>query len=141
MNITIIIIGTIVALVVIYLFKRMPSNRRVLAYSLLLATFPVYYWVFAFYALDYCALFLEIIAGLIFFPIAYLYLRFQNLLFLYLLAAGYLLHSAYDGFHHFLFINSGTPYWWPAFCGSVDFILGAYLIFYATWRSEVITNR
>jgi hypothetical protein len=48
-----------------------------------------------------------------------------------MLALGYIAHGVYDVIHHQLFINSGAPLWWPEFCGTVDILIGVYLIAFA----------
>ncbi len=41
------------------------------------------------------------------------------------------MHAIYDYYHDDLFINPGTPTWWPEFCGSIDIIIGVYIIYLA----------
>ena len=54
----------------------------------------------------------------------------KNLRFtLLLLAIGYVAHGVYDIVHEHLFINPGMPVWCPAFCGTIDILIAAYLAF------------
>ena len=124
-------IGIVIAVLIIYLLNKWHPNNRPRIYAVLLATFPVYYWLFALYKLDYKAFLLELGAGLVFILIAYFYLKFRYIKFLYILSAGYLIHGLYDIFHYLLFVSPGIPSWWPEFCGAVDLILGVYLVVYA----------
>ena len=41
---------------------------------------------------------------------------------------GILLHGVFDFLRPILITNSGVPAWWPAFCGGVDVLLGAWVI-------------
>lgn len=38
------------------------------------------------------------------------------------------LHGVFDFLRPAVISNSGVPAWWPAFCGSVDILLGAWVI-------------
>lgn len=48
----------------------------------------------------------------------------------WLVAAGLIGHAIFDSFHHLLIENSGMPVWWPGFCLSIDYTLGAFLAYY-----------
>jgi len=96
-------------------------------YPALLATFPVYYWVFALYAADLAALPPEILAGIPFLAIAWIASTARSRWAWWLLAAAYVAHAAYDFCHDLLVTNAGVPAWWPFFCGSVDVLIGAYI--------------
>lgn len=45
-----------------------------------------------------------------------------------LVGAGILLHGVFDFLRPLFISNSGVPAWWPAFCGGVDILLGAWVI-------------
>lgn len=45
-----------------------------------------------------------------------------------LVGAGILLHGVFDFVRPLFISNSGVPAWWPAFCGGVDILLGAWVI-------------
>jgi hypothetical protein len=124
-------IGVLVAIVVVLGFRagRLEATRWV--YPALLATFPVYYWVFAVYASDYRALPGEIVASVAFLAIAFIAYEFRSFATLLLQSVGYVAHAAYDFHHDALLSNSGVPTWWPEFCGSVDVLLGCYLAWLA----------
>ena len=49
----------------------------------------------------------------------------------FVLSLGYIGHGIYDAVHIHLFENPGMPIWWPEFCGTVDIIMGLYLIVYS----------
>ncbi|HET7057137.1 MAG TPA: hypothetical protein VFI05_00310 [Nitrospiraceae bacterium] len=131
MNIYALSIGVVVGVIVLLHLKATKRESTNWAYPLLLATFPVFYWAFAVYAADYAALLREFVAGAAFLVIAYIACRFKSPGTLLLLAVGYIGHAAYDVYHNLLFVNGGTPAWWPEFCGSVDVLLGGYVAYLA----------
>ncbi|KFL37342.1 hypothetical protein N788_10100 [Arenimonas donghaensis DSM 18148 = HO3-R19] len=101
------------------------------AYPALLATFPVYYWAFALLGASLHALPAEILAGMAFIAIAHVAAWRKNRGTQVALAIGYLAHGVYDIFHDHWVSNAGVPSWWPEFCGSVDLLVGAYLMLLA----------
>ena len=131
MNFYALAIGIVIASYVIIRFRKTRLEKKKWIYPVFLATFPVYYWVFAVYASDYDALTNELAISLGFLAIAYVAYKLSSVMGLLLLAVGYIAHAGYDVVHNSLFYNSGTPLWWPEFCGSVDVLIGLYLIFFA----------
>ncbi|QSX40565.1 hypothetical protein [Shewanella cyperi] len=124
-------VGIITAMLIMGHFKRTGLERGRLAYPLLLASFPCYYFAFALYGLDMSALGLELLTSLVFLALVWWAIRASRRLAASLIALGCLLHGGYDALHQFLFLNPGTPAWWPEFCGAVDMILGGYLVYLA----------
>jgi hypothetical protein len=51
-----------------------------------------------------------------------------------MVGAFWILHALYDLSHTQFFTNVGVPVWYPVFCFSVDFVVGAYLL----WLSRRI---
>lgn len=45
-----------------------------------------------------------------------------------LVGIGIFMHGVFDFARPSFISNSGVPTWWPAFCGSVDVLLGAWVI-------------
>ena len=123
--------GVITAVLIIGYFKKTKLQHSRLAYPLLLASFPVYYFVFAVYAGDTTAFINETGTGIIFIAISLLAIYSKRKNAALMVGAGCILHAAYDAYHDVFFINQGTPAWWPEFCGSIDLILGVYLIYLA----------
>ena len=107
----------------------MGYEKRNLAYPLLLSTFPVYYWIFAIYSNDYSALFNEIIVGMIFMILALIALKISKFKGLLVLTAGFIGHGFYDVVHVNIYSHSVAPLWWPEFCGSLDLLLGMYVLY------------
>ena len=129
MNVIALIVGTLIAALIIEKFGTAHSIRSIKQYIVLLATFPFYYFVFAIAASDFNALYYEIYLSIGFLLVAYLAYKVKNAAALVVLAMGYIFHAIYDVIHEELFINSGTPTWWPEFCGAVDVIVGIYLLY------------
>lgn len=129
MNITALVIGFLTTCLIIYKFNHYASYKRHKAYVVLLATFPVYYWIFALYARDSGALINEIIAGVAFFVTAALAYKYGSIKGLIILAIGFVAHGIYDVVHLSLYPHSVAPIWWPEFCGSVDILLGIYMLY------------
>jgi len=124
-------VGTVIAVLVVLHLKATKRENTRWAYPLLLATFPVYYCIFAVFGSDYSALLGEFLVGVVFLAIAFVAYKFRSLGTLLLLATGYIAHAAYDFYHNLLLSNAGTPVWWPEFCGSVDVLLGGYVAYLA----------
>lgn len=131
MNLYVLIIGAIVVVLVILRFKAKRLENTKWAYPFFLATFLVYYWVFAVYASDYAALLNEFIIGVAFLAVAYITYKLKSFVALLLLAIGYIAYAAYDIYHNLFFVNAGVPTWWPDFCGSVDALIGGYVAYLA----------
>jgi hypothetical protein len=131
MNVYALSIGVITAILIIWHFKRRKLEDAQLPYPILLSTFPLYYFVFAIYASDYLALYKEAGVSLIFFVLVYLAIKSKRKTSASIVALGCIAHAIYDAYHNIFFINTGTPVWWLEFCGSIDLIIGTYLICFA----------
>jgi len=104
MNLYALAIGIVIAIYLVIRFRKMRLENKKWAYSVVLATFPVYYWVFAVYASDYDALAIEVIIGFVFFAIAYMAYKLNSFMGLLLLAIGYIAHAVYDVAHNSFFL-------------------------------------
>ena len=128
MNLYALAAGVAGAIFVVVFFRNTKLEKRRWTYPLLLSTFPVFYWVFAVYGSDSTALQREVLAGLSFFALSYWAYRLGSSSALLVLGIGYTGHAIYDFGHNALFVNSGAPSWWPEFCGSIDLLIGIYLL-------------
>jgi uncharacterized membrane protein HdeD (DUF308 family) len=45
-----------------------------------------------------------------------------------LVGIGIAAHGVFDLVHDILIENSGVPSWWPSFCGSIDVVLGLWVV-------------
>ena len=123
-----IIAALFIALLTIGGIKYARAENQPWAYPLTLALYPLFYLGFAYYAKDFAALKNELLFALPIFLICLISARKNIRYSAFLLAAGYIGHGVYDIAHPLLFSNPGTPLWWPEFCGTIDVIIGAYLI-------------
>lgn len=128
MNIPAVIIAVAVALALIAINRKTDRSYRFMGYPALMMALPACYWVIALASSDYDALMLELGAGVLFIVLATLCVHYQHKGHSILLGTGWLLHGLYDAVLGSLFINAGTPIWWPEFCGTVDVLVGGYLI-------------
>lgn len=103
-------------------------------YATVLIVIASYYVLFAFIAQQ--AILPEAIAASLFSAIAVL----GAYRWMPLIGIGILLHGVFDLIHPFIIDNPGVPLWWPAFCGGVDIVLGAWVI-YITLNGKTLTQR
>jgi len=57
-----------------------------------------------------------------------------------LIASGLMAHGLFDLAHNAMIQNAAVPVWWPPFCGTVDVIVGLWLLRLA-WQGQVITPK
>ena len=53
-----------------------------------------------------------------------------------LVGIGIVAHGLFDFVHDGIVENSGVPIWWPSFCGSIDVVLGLWVISLARSREK-----
>ncbi len=131
MNIFALITGIFIALFIISRLNKAIVQNDSGHYPALLATFPLYYWAFAIYAKDDAALLAEVFVGILFIAIAWLAYTLNRPKSLILLAVGFIGHGVYDVLHQAIYSHSVAPNWWPEFCGSIDVLLGVYVLWLA----------
>jgi hypothetical protein len=100
-------------------------------YSLGLLTLPTLYAFFALRVGDEAVGLREMIYGLPFLAagLAFAFVSVRKSA--VLVGAFWILHGLYDLVHDQFISNAGVPNWYPAFCFSVDVVIGAYLIWLA----------
>ncbi|MCC2616187.1 hypothetical protein LJ739_08045 [Aestuariibacter halophilus] len=136
MNLFALLCGVIIAAAIVKGLHHCPGERATRLYAALLATFPLYYWAFALYAGDSMVLLDEMVIGIGFFALAYVAITLRKLDGLIILACGFIVHGVYDLIHPTLFVNPGTPLWWPEFCAAVDTAIGVYLLHWAITATD-----
>ncbi len=102
-------------------------------YALSLITLPLIYVGFALLADAETAAWLELVVGIPFIVAGVLLARHAPRAVFAMLGLLWLSHGLYDLAHGHLFVNPGTPTWYPAFCAGVDVAIGVYLLL--RWRS------
>lgn len=126
-----IIAGVLVAGSMIFGMKFSKTENKPWAYPLVLSTYPMFYFGFAIVANGQAALMQELKYAMPIFIICIISAIKDIKYSAFVLALGYIGHGIYDVVHIHLFENPGMPIWWPEFCGTVDIIMGLYLIVYA----------
>ena len=93
-------------------------------YPTALVVIASYYCLFAVLGGSNSALAQEMLAAVVFIVIAAVGFRTN----LWLVAAGIAGHGIFDALHGYVIHNPGLPVWWPAFCGTIDIVIAAYLV-------------
>lgn len=128
MNTLPVIIGAVLAVILAGFARLTNFDRDRSYYAVVLIVIATYYVLFACMANE--AIVTEIFAASIFLLLAILGgLRWQILL-----GIGIFLHGVFDLMHGYIISNPGVPIWWPAFCASIDIVLGLWVVFLVVIR-------
>ena len=92
-------------------------------YPTVLIVVAWYYVLFAVMGGSSRALVVEVAAMTLFGLCAVAGFKYQ----FWLVVAGLAAHGVFDAVHGSLVSNPGVPEWWPAFCGSIDVTMGAFV--------------
>ena len=103
-------------------FTRFDEDRSF--YSTILIIIASYYLLFAVLGNSSHALMWELAVAVAFSIVAIVGAFFLP----ELVGAGIMAHGIFDFVHDTLIENPGVPSWWPAFCGSIDVVLGLWVI-------------
>lgn len=120
-----VIVGVLLAIGVAALgkFTRFDEDRSF--YSTVLIIIASYYVLFAVLGGSGHALVWELLIAVAFSTVAIIGALFLPML----VGAGIIAHGLFDFFVHDVLIeNSGMPAWWPTFCGSIDVLLGLWVV-------------
>jgi len=126
-------IGVILAAVMAFLARITNFDRDRSYYAVVLIVIASYYVLFACIAGE--AIVAEIFVASIFSVLAIVGVFRWPLL----LGIGIFMHGAFDLVHGHIISNSGVPVWWPAFCASIDIVLGIWVI-YLVKTKKGLTN-
>jgi len=126
-------IGIILAVVMAFLARVTNFDRDRSYYAVVLIVIASYYVLFACIANE--AIVVEIFVASIFSVLAIVGTFRWPLL----LGIGIFMHGIFDLVHGYTISNSGVPVWWPAFCGSIDVVLGLWVI-YLVQTKKGLTN-
>ena len=128
-----VVIGLLLAVGIATLarFTRFDEDRSF--YSTILVIIASYYVLFAVLGGSRQALGWELVIGVVFSAVAII----GALLLPALVGIGIIAHGLFDLVHDVLITNSGVPTWWPSFCGSIDVLLGLWVLLFTrsapTW--------
>jgi hypothetical protein len=119
-----VVVGVLLAVGIAALakFTRFDEDRSF--YSTVLVIIASYYVLFAVLGGSGHALVWELVIAVVFSTVAII----GALFFPTLVGAGIIAHGLFDLVHEVIIENSGVPAWWPSFCGSLDALLGLWVI-------------
>jgi hypothetical protein len=119
-----ILVGVLLAIGVAALakFTRFDQDRSF--YSTVLVIIASYYVLFAVLDGSGHALVWELVIAVAFSTVAII----GALVLPTLVGIGIVAHGLFDLVHDGLIENPGVPAWWPGFCGSIDIVLGLWVI-------------
>lgn len=119
-----VVVGVLLAVGIAALakFTRFDEDRSF--YSTVLVIIASYYVLFAVLDGSGHALVWELVIAVAFSTVAIIGALFLPTL----VGAGIMAHGLFDLVHHAIIENSGVPTWWPSFCGSIDVVLGLWVI-------------
>lgn len=119
-----VVIGLLLAVGIAALarFTRFDEDRSF--YSTILVIIASYYVLFAVLGGSRHALGWELVIAVVFSAVAII----GALVLPALVGIGIIAHGLFDLVHDVLITNSGVPTWWPSFCGSIDVLLGLWVL-------------
>lgn len=111
-------------------FTRFDQDRSF--YFTVLVVIASYYVLFAVMGGSGYALIWELVIAAVFSTVAIV----GALFFPTLVGIGIVAHGLFDLVHDGIVENAGVPTWWPGFCGSIDVVLGLWVISLARSREK-----
>lgn len=129
-----VVIGVLSAVAIAALARFTRFDRDRSFYSTVLVIIPSYYIVFAVMGGSSRALVWELLAAVAFSTVAIM----GALYFPLLVGVGIVAHGLFDFVHYMMIQDAGVPDWWPGFCGSLDVVLGFWVM--GLSRSEGTTK-
>ena len=119
-----IVVGVLLGVGVAALGKFTRFDQERSFYSTVLVIIGSYYVLFAVLGGSGHALVWELVVAVAFSVIAITGALYVPIL----VGIGITAHGLFDLVHDDLIENSGVPTWWPGFCGSIDVVLGLWVI-------------
>ena len=119
-----VVIGVLSAVAIAALARSTGFDRDRSFYPTVLVVIAAYYILFAVMGGSRQALAWEIVVAVAFSTVAITgALRLPLLV-----GVGIFSHGLFDFVHYMMIQDAGVPDWWPAFCGSLDVVLGLWVI-------------
>jgi len=113
---------TAVAIAVLARYTRFDQDRSF--YPTVLVVIAAYYILFAVMGGSRHALVWELVIAVVFSAVAIMGALHLPVL----VGVGIVAHGLFDFVHHTMIEDAGVPNWWPGFCGSLDVVLGLWVI-------------
>lgn len=132
-----ILVGVLLAIAIAALakFTRFDEDRSF--YPTVLVIIASYYVLFAVLDGSSHALVWELAIAVAFSTIAILGALFLPTL----VGIGIIAHGLFDAVHDSIIENTAVPIWWPIFCGSLDVLLGLWVITLTRSRPNAMFRR
>jgi len=118
------LVGVLTAVAIAALAKSTRFDQDRSFYPTVLVVIASYYLLFAVMGGSGQALAWELVAAVAFSAVAIIGALHLPLL----VGAGIVAHGFFDLVHFTMMENAGVPDWWPGFCGSLDVVLGLWVI-------------
>lgn len=119
-----IVVGVLLAIAIAALAKFTRFDEERSFYSTVLVIIASYYVLFAVLGGSSHALVWELVIAVVFSTVAIIGALFLPTL----VGTGIIAHGLFDLVHDIIIENSGVLTWWPIFCGSLDVLLGLWVI-------------
>lgn len=119
-----VVIGVLSAVAIAALARFTRFDRDRSFYATVLVIIPTYYIVFAVMGGSSQALVWELAAAVAFSTVAIVGALHLPLL----VGVGIVAHGLFDLVHYMMIQDAGVPDWWPGFCGSLDVVLGLWVM-------------
>jgi len=118
------LVGVLTAVAIAALAKSTRFDQDRSFYPTVLVVIASYYLLFAVMGGSGQALVWELVAAVAFSTMAIIGALHLPLL----VGVGIVAHGFFDLVHFAMMENAGVPDWWPGFCGSLDVVLGLWVI-------------
>lgn len=119
-----VLIGVFSAVAIAALARSTRFDRDRSFYPTVLVVIAAYYILFAVMGGSRPALVWELAVAVVFSTVAIM----GGLHLPVLVGVGIVAHGLFDFVHHTMIQDAGVPEWWPGFCGSLDVVLGLWVI-------------
>ena len=119
-----VLVGVLSAVAIAALARSTRFDQDRSFYPTVLVVIAAYYILFAVMGGSRQALAWELAAAIAFSTVAIMGALYLPVL----VGVGIVAHGLFDFIHHTMIEDAGVPGWWPAFCGSLDVVLGLWVI-------------
>ena len=117
--------GILTALCIAIFSRMLKLDNRRSFYSTVLIVIAIFYVLFAIIGGEVKWIVAETIVALLFAGLAIISRNMPMLV----VGVGLIAHGLYDAQHDQLLETRGVPQWWPAYCATVDILLGIWVLY------------
>lgn len=126
-----VVVGVLTAVAVAALARSTRFDQDRSFYPTVLVVIAAYYILFAVMGGSRQALVWELVIAVAFSTVAIMGALYLPVL----VGVGIIAHGLFDFVHHTMIQDAGVPGWWTGFCGSLDVVLGLWVIGLSRSRS------